>query len=94
MRLTIDGVEYQMDLISQWERPINSYMCINDEFKICVPSNETFRCINTSVVVWKQATPTRGQTAMFCSDPKYNTRRYAVMLLGELYEMAENKMRC
>lgn len=93
MKLTIDGVEYQMALISQWENPIDPYMCINDKLMIHVPSNETFRCINTSVVVWEQATPTRNQTAMLFSDPVYNTRRYAVMLLGELYEMAENKMR-
>ena len=92
MRLTIDGVEYQMDLISQWENPIDPYMCIDYKLMIRVPSNETFRCINTSVVVWRQTAPTSGQTAMLCSDPKYNTRRYAVMLLGELYEMAENKM--
>lgn len=92
MRLTIDGVEYQMDLITQWENPIDPYMCIDYKLMIRVPSNETFRCINTSVVVWRQTAPTSGQTAMLCSDPKYNTRRYAVMLLGELYEMAENKM--
>lgn len=92
MKLTIDGVEYQMALISQWENPIDPYMCINDKLMIYVPSNEAFRCINTSVVVWEQATPTRNQIAMLCSDPVYNTRRYAVMLLGELYEMAENKM--
>lgn len=92
MKLTIDGVEYQMALISQWENPIDPYMCINDKLMIYVPSNETFRCINTSVVVWEQATPTSGQTTMLCSVPEYNTRRYAVMLLGELYEMAENKM--
>jgi hypothetical protein len=94
IKLSIDGVEFQMNLVSQWENPVESYMCVNEDHKVYVPSNETFRCINTSVVLWEQATPTSGQTTMLCSDPKYNTRRYAVMLLGELYEMAENKMRC
>ena len=91
IKLSIDGVDFQMQLVFQWENPVEPYTCVGSDCRLYVPSSETFKCINTSVVLWEQATPTKNQECMLCMNPIYNTRRYAVMLLGELYEMAENK---